>query len=273
MYDQVRERYVVIDFGLGRFQRILGVRHRDFIGTPFYAPQEQHFGQTYVTSDVYSAAVSILEAATGVNPLRESADPAVLAQGVVGIISQSELTATQDVDLSRAPQSWRPILRGMLDRDPKSRFTAIQARDEWQKCLGVSRSLETLEPPSQQLEKPNDTFQSGKIEFESWREAERIIATKIELNGLSDFTLDVNTRMKMVVNFRVRNDDGKLSLVCPTTARRGKMSRLGWMFNPRTELHSHTVAAGETPENVAQLISAALQIGFEIKLAEVGILI
>lgn len=273
MFDKRLSRYVVIDYGLGKFQRIGGVKHRAFQGTPFYVPQEQHFGQTFITSDVYSAGVCIVQAITGTNPWRDAADPEILATGIGGIISESARTATMVMDLGDVPNEWLSVLHGMLDRDPKARFSAIQARDEWQKVLGATRSLEAVDVSTAQADKPDDAFQSGKIEFDSWLEVERSIAEKIDRVGLENFTLDVNTSRKMVVNFRVRPIDGGFQLYCPTTAKRVMMSRLGWASNPRTEEHTRSVANATPSAVVAKDISSALQIGFEVKLSEVGILI
>jgi hypothetical protein len=117
-------------------------------------------------------------------------------------------------------------------------------------------------------------FESGKIEYQSWSEIENSISEKISQVGLDSFTLDVNTSAKMVVNFRVRrNESGAFELVCPTTARNGKMSKLGWSFNPVLEEFSRRFEPDPDSHEVAARVSAALQIGFEVKLRDVGILI
>jgi serine/threonine protein kinase len=273
MFDSVRKKYVVIDYGLGQFQRIGGVRHPNFIGTPFYAPPEQHESRTFVTSDVYSAGVCMVEALTGVNPWREQASAEVVASGVLGAISESKRISFGEQQLDLVPEKWRPILKGMVDRDVRARFTAIQARDEWQKALGVHRTLEPVGPISNSSASTAKGFASGKIEYQSWSEIEKSISDKITQVGLDSFTLDVNTSAKMVVNFRVRRDEsGAFELVCPTTARNGKMSKLGWAFNPVSEQFSRRFEADPSPHEVATRVSAALQIGFEVRLRDVGIL-
>jgi serine/threonine protein kinase len=274
MFDSVKKRYVVIDYGLGRFQKIGGVRHSMFMGTPFYAPPEQHGSRTYVTSDVYSAGVCIIEALTGTNPWRDRANSERAAAGIAGAISESQRVSAEDQQLEMVPAEWRAILRGMVDRDARARFTAIQARDEWQKALGVHRTLEPVGPTSQSSVATAKGFASGKIEYQSWSEIEKSISDRIAQVGLDSFTLDVNTSAKMVVNFRVRRDEsGAFELVCPTTARNGKMAKLGWAFNPVSEQFSRRFEPDPSPHEVATRVSAALQIGFEVRLRDVGILI
>jgi serine/threonine protein kinase len=274
MFDTLNKKYVIIDYGLGRFQRIKGVRHPRFMGTPFYAPPEQHEGRTYVTSDVFSAGVCIIEALTGINPWREKANSAVVAEGISGAISESHRVSAEVQQLEMVPIEWRFVLQGMVDRDVRARFTAIHARDEWQKALGVQRTLEPVGSNPNAPANKAKGFESGKIEYQSWSEIENSIAEKISQVGLNSFTLDVNTSAKMVVNFRVRRDEGgSLEIVCPTTARNSKMSTLGWSFNPALEQFSRRFETDPSPHEVATRVSAALQIGFEVKLRDVGILI
>jgi hypothetical protein len=227
-----------------------------------------------VTSDVFSAGVCIIEAMIGINPWRELADKGKLAAGAPGAVAESKRVSTIEMELELVPHEWRHILLGMVDRDARARFTAIQARDEWQKALGVHRSLEPIAPTTQLPETFSNQFESGKIEYQSWREIEAAIAEKIGRVGLDKFTLDVNTRAKMIVNFRTRRDESSaFQIYCPTTARNAKMAKLGWQFDPSREEFTRSYELDPVAHEVASLVSAALQIGFEVKLRDVGILI
>lgn len=272
MFNTETQTYVVIDFGIGQFQRIKGVRNNAFLGTPFYASPEQHRGRSYLGSDVYSAGVVLLEAITGSNRLRDEASSVVISSGVPGLIAESERIATSRVPLDHIDRRFGKVLTGMLDRDPIARFTAIQARHEWEIALGLPQTQTSIATPP--ATPPGlEGFASGKIQFDSWREIQRTIVDLVVLHGFEHFSLDVNTSSKMVVNFRVERLADILVLACPATANRSNMRSLGWRFDAPNEAHSKRFDESYPIETFARDITAALQIGFGIRLAEVGLLI
>ena len=223
-------------------------------------------------SDVYSAGVVLLEAITGSNRLRDEASSVVISSGVHGLIAESERIATSPVPLDRIDRRFGKVLAGMLDRDPIARFTAIQARHEWEIALGIPQTQTSI--PTPPATPPGlEGFASGKIQFDSWREIDRTIIDRVELAGFERFSLDVNTSSKMVVNFRVERLADILVLACPATANRSNMRSLGWRFDAPNEAHSKRFDESYPSEMFARDITAALQIGFGIRLAEVGLLI
>jgi serine/threonine protein kinase len=272
MFNLKTQTYVVIDLGIGQFQRIKGVRHSAFLGTPFYASPEQHRGRSYTGSDVYSAGVVLLEALTGSNRLSDEASSVVIASGVAGLIAESERIATTPVKLDQIDRRFVRVLTGMLDRDPIARFTAIQARHEWEIALGLPLTQTSL-PTALATPSGLEGFASGKIQFDSWREIESTIGARVELDGFDGFSLDVNTSSKMVVNFRVSRLADMFVLTCPATANRANMRSLGWRFDAPNEAHSKRFDESYPTESFARDITAALQIGFGIRLAEVGLLL
>ena len=136
--EQIPLDLVIIDFGISSLTE-MSQRFTSTSRTIRYASPESMGGEISRASDYWSIGMILAEASLGRHPLADLSDERAVTSWL----------ATRPVDLSGITDSrWQNLLRGLLQRDPKSRWGAEQIKRWLEGNSALVAPIERVSPSS-----------------------------------------------------------------------------------------------------------------------------
>ena len=164
--EQIPLDLVIIDFGISSPLKEMSKLFENASRTVRYAAPEAIGGETSRANDYWSLGIILVEACLGRHPFVDLSDERAVTSWV----------ASRSVDLSGVTDSrWRNLLRGLLQRDPKSRWGAAQI-NRWLEgdnalVAPIEQELQASKPV---VERPPRTSTPYQIDGEECWTAEQL---------------------------------------------------------------------------------------------------
>jgi serine/threonine protein kinase len=253
IYNKADNAYVLIDFGLARIS--LQETINKFIGgTAGYIAPEAYRANTSSAADIFALGVTFYEALAGFNPIHRKLSELINDKGdpIKGDVRFGQIAVDTAVfDLSLVSEEQRALIDPMLDPDPNRRPSLI-------KLIDLAGNL----PIGETTKQFNNEGQEGSIAH-LWAEVFDGILLTLQSQTIDNWNIVVDHPKYFQIWFKTALGEDGYQLVCNKPKDHLRLSSLGWLPNKAGSLR-FLLGDNPTPEQVSQVITDALRVGFAI---------